>query len=108
MIEVDVETTGVQWYAHSVFLVQFKEPNRDPIVLRHPEERHQIQAFLSAHDTFRAWNSKFDMHFLEEAGYDISGKWHDGMVQAHIVNAERSVALKAVGEEMFGPEVREP
>ncbi len=108
MIEVDVETTGVQWYAHDLFLVTFKEPGHDPVILRHPEDRILIRQYLSGgpEAEFRAWNSKFDMHFLRAAGYELHGRWHDGMVQAHLVNAERSLALKAVAEDMFGDEAR--
>src|SRR4051794_26348307 len=54
----------------------------------------------------RAWNSKFDRSFADTAGFDTpgDGKWHDGMVAAHIVrtNPMRSIALKAQAGDLFG------
>lgn len=109
IIEVDVETRGLQWYdpAQSVFLVQFLEDlpgGVSPIVLRHPEDRAQIQAWLDQPDRFRAWNTKFDMHHLEAAGYRVpdTERWLDGMVVAHALDERQSVALKAVAARALG------
>ena len=107
MIDVDVETTGVQWYAHDLFLVAFRMGGVTK-VLRHPDDRAEIQTILARGEEYRAWNSKFDMHFLEANGYTLHGRWYDGMVQAHLINAERSLALKSVAADMFGEGARGP
>lgn len=111
MIEVDVETTGLQWYAHELFLVQFLLPNeRKARVLKHPFDRDEIQRLLSFDEGYRAWNAKFDLHFLKSAGYTLPDPkhWHDGMVLAQIMDERVSSALKARGEMMFGPAARDP
>lgn len=127
IIEVDTETTGIQWYAHEPFLVQFLAPPPDldpddfddpdeykqtyedeypkPVLLRHPQDREEIQAWLDDPDAhYRAWNTKFDMHFLEKAGYTLppQDRWEDGMLMAHILDERRPVALQKVGNAMFG------
>lgn len=106
IIEFDVETTGLQWYADDLFMVQFLFPEDErAVVLKHPHDREQIQAYLSyrGHD-YRAWNSKFDLHFLKSAGYTLppEAAWHDGMVLAHVLDERRSVALQARGDAIFG------
>jgi DNA polymerase-1 len=61
-------------------------------------------------DGIRAWNSGFDRAFgeLDETGFDLpgDGRWHDGMVVAHIVRTDpkKSIALKAVASDLFGEE----
>lgn len=109
MIDFDVETTGIQWYAHDLFLVTFLDDNDAVEVLHHPADAKRIQWWLDQDDDFRAWNTKFDLHFLQASGYRLppEERWHDGMVQAHIINEQRSHALKAVGAEMFGEAERE-
>lgn len=130
MIEFDVETRGLQWYApqHEVFLVQFfdpddedclsypevgsygeidaemEEPTSAAVVLRHPEDREEIQRWLDKDSDFRAWNSKFDLHHLEAAGYTLppQDRWHDGMLLAHILDERKAVGLQAVGDRLFG------
>jgi DNA polymerase-1 len=111
VIEFDVETTGLQWYAADLFLVQFLLPEKDvPNVLEHPKDHGRIRELLSQNDEYRAWNTKFDLHFLKSAGYELPppDRWHDGMVVAHLIDERRPVALKAVGEKMFGPAVSDP
>lgn len=144
VIEVDVETTGLQWYAHDVFMAQFfdstdghcqfkpercsfcdseevtddnglwlceacREPLEDEVravILRHPADKEAIQEWLDKDAYFRAWNSKFDFHHLESAGYRLPprDRWEDGMLVAHVLDERRSVALQAVGDKMFGTE----
>lgn len=129
IIEVDTETTGIQWYAHEPFLVQFFDPgdapdemdyddleeyetafheyqDTEPVLLKHPEDRDEIQRWLNEDAHFRAWNTKFDMHFLEKAGYTLpeQDRWEDGMLMAHILDERRPVALQKVGDAMFGEE----
>jgi DNA polymerase-1 len=79
-------------------MVQFLFPEDDKaIVLKHPEDREQIQGYLESDYDFRAWNSKFDFAFLEAAGYTLPSqdRWHDGMVMAHVLDERRSVALQS-------------
>lgn len=110
MIDFDVETDGFQHYAgHRPFLAQFYSPERlgpEPIVLEVATQRDQIQALLDLDDDYRAWNSKFDLHHLDAAGFRLppSDRWHDGMVAAHLLDERRSVALQAVGNALFGAE----
>lgn len=109
VVEFDVETTGLQWYNHTMFMAQFLFPDDDKaIVLKHPAEREQIQAYLSTDNDYRAHNAKFDLHFLDAAGYTLppQDRWHDSMVMAHIIDERRSVALQAVGNALFGEEAR--
>ncbi len=109
MIEFDVETTGLQWYAHDLFMVQFLGTNDEhATVLRHPEDREMIQVWLDGIANFRAWNSKFDLHFLEAAGYRLPKpeRWHDGMLIAHILDERKAVALQAVGDRIFGDDAK--
>lgn len=108
MIEFDVETTSLQLQGADpaeLFLVQFYD-GTETAVLKHPAERDKIQAWLDRDDEFRAWNTKFDLHALKEAGYTLpdESRWHDGMVAAHIVDERSSVALQARGNRLFGEE----
>lgn len=119
IIDVDVETTGLQWYSRNVFLVQFGDERVDEEgfdaveVFRHPEDREEIQKRLNWRDNdyeFRAHNTKFDAHFLLDAeGYDIAPleRWHDSMVKAHLVDERFSTALKARSGKLFGESVRD-
>lgn len=146
MIEFDVETRGLQWYApeNRVFLVQFFDPDDEdcfvypeicpdcegdvadgdgacmvchafaervpqPCVYEHPEDSAEIQRWLEKDSDYRAWNSKFDLHHLEAAGYTLppQDRWHDGMILAHILDERKAVGLQAVGDRLFGPEEAE-
>ena len=109
MIEFDVETTGLQWYADELFLTQFHNPEirPDPLLFHHPEQGPSIWLNLqSREEGYRAWNTKFDLHFLDAAGYELppESSWHDGMVMAHIVDERWSVALQRKGNDLFGDE----
>lgn len=103
IIEVDVETSGLQWYAHKLFLVQFNDGERTE-VLKHPQDKEFIQDWLNADADFRAWNSKFDLHFLEASGYTLppQERWHDGMVLAHIIDERWSVGLQNRADKLLG------
>lgn len=109
MIDFDVETTGVQWIGHDLFLAVFQDDSGTVAVLEHPDDKAEIQAWLDRDDDFRAWNTKFDLHFLEQAGYRLPplDRVHDAMVAAHVVHEQRSIALKAVAGDMFGEAERE-
>lgn len=108
MIEFDVETTSLQLHGAvpaDLFLVQFHD-GEETAVLKHPDEREKIQEWLSRDDQYRAWNTKFDLHALKQAGYTLpdESRWHDGMVAAHIIDERSSVALQARGNRLFGEE----
>jgi DNA polymerase I-like protein with 3'-5' exonuclease and polymerase domains len=113
VIEFDTETTGLQWYAHGeeVFLAQFLGPSTEgradlrPL----PAEHEAVQGWLNQDLPFRAWNTKFDLHWLADAGFDLppEDRWHDGMVMAHVADERTSVALKARGERLFGSAERD-
>lgn len=109
MIEFDVETTGLQWYADELFMVQFGDENGNVEVLEHPRDAERIQEWLSEDDDYRAWNTKFDLHFLASAGYELppEDRWHDGMVVAQLVDERFSAALKARASKLFGNESRD-
>ena len=112
MIEFDVETTGLQWYGgHRPFLAQFWDGTGEPVLLNPETDREEIQAWLDrgGREGIRAWNTKFDMHMIESAGYTLPHKasWHDGMVLAHIMDERTSAALKARAGSMLGDEVRD-
>ena len=107
MIEFDVETTSLQWYGEDqrVFLAQFLQDGDEGAVLHPlPGDRDAVQRWLDASDEFRAWNTKFDLHWLAAEGFTLPPEhtWHDGMVAAHIVDERTSVALKARGARLFG------
>ena len=127
IVDFDVETapsdehlagSAVQWYASAPFMAQFGvyagsgEWSREPEHLRHPEDKEAIQAWLDTPDAeFRAWNSKFDLHQLEAAGYRLppEERWHDGMVMAKLAgNLRYGAALKKVSEDLFGAAARDP
>lgn len=112
MLEFDVETRGLQWYypSHEMFMAQFQTANEDKaIILRHPRERATIQSYLDRAESeggVRAWNSKFDLHMAEAAGYTLPPQscWHDGMVVRRILDERVSMALQATGDGIFGTE----
>lgn len=95
MIEIDTETTGVQWYAHELFLVQFDD-GFERVALRHPAQRREIQTWLDRDDIFRASNAKFDFHFLKAAGYRLPhlSRIVDAMISFHLVDSTSKLALK--------------
>ena len=113
MIDFDVETTGFQPYSgHRAFCYQFKDDAGNHEIIYDDETgwRDRVQAWFDRAKTdpegIEAWNTKFDRHFADVAGFDLppDGKWHDGMVRAHTVDERRSVALAAVTEKLFGDE----
>lgn len=109
MIEVDVETTGLQPWSQKqkAFMFQFYDGTTAEALF--PEtDAARIQEWFDrgATEGLRAWNTKFDRAFADVSQFTVPGDgiWHDGMVMAHIINERRSVALKAVGGELLGDE----
>lgn len=111
MIEHDVETTGLQYASgHRAFIHQFGDDEGNVVVLE-AHQKQQIQAWLDRCEReggYRAWNSKFDLHFADAAGLRLPDPacWHDGMLVAHVVDERRSVALQNVAESLFGEEAK--
>lgn len=115
-LEFDVETTGLQPWSqrHEAFLwIFFDGDTAEAIPFRasDPDEeaRQKIQAWFDRAESLggiRAHNSKFDKAFAEAAGFDVpgDGQWHDSMIVAHVIDERRSVALKAIATQLFGPE----
>jgi DNA polymerase-1 len=112
MIEFDVETTSLAHHGENpcrTFLVQFGAPDEDDPYLVPRDMRDAdvtIQRLLSKDDGYRAWNTKFDLHCLKQAGFRLppEDRWHDGMVAAHIIDERSSVALQARADRLFGPD----
>ena len=126
MLEVDVETTGLQAGRHDLFLVQFFDGERswvyeyrtewqDSFGIGRAQRKHALTEIQRSLDLapelggLRAWNSKFDFGFLAAEGLRLpADEWlHDGMVMAHIIDERSSVALKARGELLFGKDERD-
>lgn len=108
MIDYDCETTGLQWAYHEAFMYQFGDDTGRVEVLdpKDDSDRMKIQAWFDrgAVEGIRAWNSKFDWSFAVSGGFDVPDEsmWHDGMLIAHAINENRSVALKSVANETLG------
>ncbi len=123
MIEYDVETTGLQPYsgkneaflwifydgevAEAIPFLPSEHNNTRPRPIECVENRLRIQRWFDrgAVEGIRAWNTKFDRAFAEQAGcFTLPGDgcWHDGMVVAHTIDERRSIALKAVAAQLFG------
>jgi DNA polymerase-1 len=107
-VAFDVETTGLQWYAHELFLAQFGEGDYT-IARRHPDEREWIADALQEDAAFYAHNTKFDMHFAEAAGYKLPERhrWHDTKIMASLIDERGSTALKARASALTGPQAAE-
>lgn len=103
IIDFDTETTGLQPFWHSLFLVQFYD-GEEAVCFRHPEQREEIQQWLSRDAYFRATNAKFDLHFLEQAGYELPplSKIIDAQALFHLVDSTTSTALKERERYHFG------
>lgn len=106
MIEHDVETKALQWYAGgTVFLSQFLHPRGGVAMARHPRDQDLAEHHLTQDDGYRGWNYKFDLHGNRASGLPLppEGKRHDGMVAAHIIDERYSVALQAKADKFNVP-----
>lgn len=111
MVDYDIESTGLQPWSgkQRAFMFQFFDPEVGPPEALFPEtDAKRIQWWFDrgAEHGIRAHNSKFDWAFGDISQFNVPGDgcWHDSMVMAHIINERRSVALKAIGGELFGDE----
>lgn len=110
MIDFDTETTGLQPWSGKQrgFMYQFGDDSGVVEVLDPTlgPDREKINAWFKRGgiEGIRAWNTKFDRSFAYVDGFDIPGDgcWHDGMIVAHALDERRSVALKAVSNEVLG------
>lgn len=111
MIDIDVETNGLQWPYHRPFLFQAWDGTGEVEILDPRIDRERVQHWLdrAGEEGFRAWNSRFDLHMLESSGFTLppQSSWNDGMVMAHIMDERTSVALKARAAALFGEEARD-
>ncbi len=57
-----------------------------------------------AEEGIRAWNSKFDLAMAEQQGFRLppEDSWHDGMVEAQLMDERFSAKLKVRGERVLG------
>ncbi len=111
VIDFDVETTGLQPWSgkQHAFLYQFLDSDGLLEVLRPEKDAERIQWWFDrvTNDPdcrIRAWNTKFDQAFSYVSDFDIppSWQWEDGMILAHAIDENRSVALKSVANELLG------
>lgn len=111
IIDFDVESTGLQpWNGtQRAFMYQFLDSDGLLEVLRPEDDWDRIQWWFDRttndpNGFIRAWNSNFDRSFSYVAGFKIpgDGKWLDGMIEAHAIDENRSVALKAVSDKLLG------
>jgi DNA polymerase-1 len=109
MVDFDVETDGLQPWSQkqSAFMYQFGDDSGAVEVLDPLVDGERIQWWFNrgADEGLRAWNTKFDRSFAHISPFDIpgDGAWHDGMLLAHAINENRSIALKSVANEVLGP-----
>jgi DNA polymerase I-like protein with 3'-5' exonuclease and polymerase domains len=107
-IQFDVETTGLQQYAGTqrAFMYQFRDREGNEAVLYPEKDRDEIQKWFDKAKNvgIMAWNSNFDRAWADAEGYDIppDGMWLDGMLYAHILDENRSVALKSIADNLLG------
>lgn len=87
----------------------------DGTLFNDSKARLQIQKWfdraIADEEGIRCWNTKFDWAYATVArSFRIpgEGKWHDGMLMAQAVDERRSIALKAVSEQLFGSDARDP
>jgi DNA polymerase-1 len=107
LIEFDVETTGLQpWSGNqAAFMYQFFDGELCE-VLRPENDEERIQWWFDRGKTegIRAWNTKFDRAFADIAGFDLppDGMWYDGMILAHALDENKSLALKSRATDLLG------
>lgn len=114
-VDIDVETTSLQWYAGDIFMFQALAP-QNPADLEHvvvcetdtPEDFQRAQAALdyaAEHELgIRAHNGKFDYHFAKSGGLVLPPDhlWHDSETLVKLADERVSAALKVTGDRVFG------
>ena len=114
-VDFDVETSGLQWYADDIFMLQALAPSNPPDLAHvaicetdDPVQYRRAQGILDyAADNnlgLRAHNGKFDLHFAKAAGLRLPPDrlWHDSETLVKLADERCSAALKAVGDRVFG------
>lgn len=114
-VEFDVETTGLQWYANDLFMLQFlapvSVPARENVVVtlqedaNHAERAQGVFDYCTGNEIgLRAHNAKFDLHFAKAAGYNLPPDhlWHDSETLVKLADERVSAALKVTHDRVFG------
>lgn len=105
-LAVDTETSGLDWVkSHACGIVigwgvewNFYLPiahTTGELQLNLSEIREPLREVLEDRSIRKVlWNEKFDRHFLRKCGIEVRGVRHDGVVLLHLVDENRSHALK--------------
>ena len=103
-LAVDTETEGFDWWVDRLRTVQFGDTQHGWCI-EHERWSGLIEEALSKYDQpIVMHNAKFDMHFLEHAGYTVK-RWliHDSRVMAHLCNTALLSGLKPRSIKELGP-----
>ncbi len=112
-IALDTETTGLDFKTDRIAGVSWYYEGM-PNIVAHPgvagspncytQEVELITSVLEdpyAEKIFH--NAVFDLSFLQKAGYKFSGRIHDTMIMAHLLDPDRPhLGLKDLSQEIFG------
>lgn len=110
VIGVDTETTGFNFWEHSIIGFCFASPTMGYYLptgqkLSGRDILDIAQKVLALNNDKVFHNGKFDIEFIKKAGLLIKGKIHDTMIQAHLLNENRpSKKLKDLSAEYIDPE----
>jgi len=100
IIALDTETTGIEWWKHSVFMISLSTGVDTYVIDTRELYLKDIQGFLNGllHNSegqLIGHNLKFDMHHLKSSfDVEISCNINDTQVMAHLLNENRSKGLK--------------
>jgi DNA polymerase I-like protein with 3'-5' exonuclease and polymerase domains len=84
-LAVDIETSGLAWESDDLFLVQCGWEDNENYAFQKPHFG-TVENFLADGSSEKVFaNIKFDAHFLEQAGIQLNGKWHDIQVMARLL-----------------------
>lgn len=103
-LAVDTETSGLSFWSDDLRLVQLGDTETGWAV---PWERWGglvVDLLKKYEDPFVLHHAKFDLHFLEPRGVQIPRhRIDDTMLAAHVLDSERSVALKRLSSTLIHP-----
>lgn len=112
-VVVDVETTGLLWWQHTLIGVGLWCPQADVQGYWPCEEPHERAGII---DALQHWapgtnvighNLKFDLHFLGLDGHKLGWKAHDTTVLAHLLDSRQHKSLGAVELQYLGSASKE-
>jgi DNA polymerase I-like protein with 3'-5' exonuclease and polymerase domains len=113
LIAVDTETSGFDWLRDRIagIVVGWSVEHNFYLPVGHStgEKQLDLAAIRPAlRDVFEDptvtkvfWNEKFDRHFLRQAGFEIKGVRHDGIILAHLLDENEEKGLKEVATRYF-------